>query len=66
MNNPSYLRDEIQYVHITYVINMPHGYRSIERCMMGNDRTMLAKVNVNEARNETARSIVRQLAGAHA
>lgn len=63
MNNPSYLGDEIQYFHTTYVINMPHGYRSIERCMMDNNRTMLAKVNVNEARNETARSIIRQLTG---
>lgn len=66
MSNPSYLGDEIQYVHITYVINMPHGYRSIERCMMDNDRTMLAKVNVNKARNETARSIVSQLTGGRA
>lgn len=63
MNNPSYLGTEMQYYHFNHIVNMDSGYHGGRTELYIDELNMVSSVNINAARNEAARDVVRQLTG---
>lgn len=63
MNNPSYLGTEIQYFHFNHIVNMDSGYHGGRVEGHLDELNMLSVVSINDARDEAARDVVRQLTG---
>lgn len=63
MNNPSYIGAEIQYYHFNHIASMNRGYDGVEATIYVNELDMVSTVNINEAQNEAAGDVVRQLTG---